>query len=352
MLKIVKMVLHGQWRSKPSLFVLFCFLLFSCDNGNSGDSTLTEGDKDIVKPKSTPIKRAAFNADSAYFFIEKQVGFGPRVPGTESHAQCADYLEKTLSTYGFNTTVQRGQVTTYDNQKLNIKNIIGSFRPGLDKRILLFAHWDTRPFADRDTKRTGQPIDGANDGGSGVGVLLEIARQLNIQQPNLGVDIIFFDAEDYGQPENSMVKPKPDTWCLGSQYWSKNMHQPGYSAKYGILLDMVGAKDAIFPYEGTSMYYAPAIMKDIWHIANKLGYSNYFVTNTTNPTTDDHLYVNKETGIPSVCIVHYNPSTRDYGSFHHKHSDNMDIISKKTLRAVGETVLTVLLREADPKKEA
>jgi len=209
------------------------------------------------------------------------------------------------------------------------------------KRLLLCAHWDTRHVADQGNEDINQPIEGANDGGSGVGVLLEIARQLQLKAPNAGVDIIFFDVEDQGQPDY-ITPMKRDTYCLGSQFWSKTPHVPGYTAQNGILLDMVGAKDAVFTLEGTSMYFAPEWMRKVWDAAIQLGHSKYFNYNRTDPITDDHLYINQIKGIPTIDIIHYDRNTRSgFGSYWHTHNDNMEVIDKATLQAVGETVLAV-----------
>ena len=190
-----------------------------------------------------------------------------------------------------------------------------------------------------------EPIDGANDGGSGVGVLLEIARVLGLDSLDYGVDIILFDAEDYGTPEwaekgqNNML-----TWCLGSQFWVNQPHRVGYQAKYGILLDMVGAKGAVFNKEGTSMAYAPATVKKVWNAAQALGYGEYFQNEVTPQTVDDNLFVSELGGIPSANIVHYQVQVipMGYGPFHHTHADNMDVIDRNPLNAVGNTILDVL----------
>jgi hypothetical protein len=215
------------------------------------------------------------------------------------------------------------------------------------ERILLFAHWDTRPYADKDEERMGEAIDGANDGGSGVGVLLELARVLQSQPSELGIDIIFFDTEDYGAPEGNVMGGKYTDWCLGSQYWGNNPHVPGYDARYGILLDMVGAEDAVFPREGVSMYFAPRIVRKVWKAAEDLGYGHQFVNAVSGETVDDHLFVNQLAGIPSIVIVHYETDRESpgYGHFHHTHEDNMDGISKGTLGNVGEVLLDVIYHE-------
>ena len=160
----------------------------------------------------------------------------------------------------------------YDGTILKSRNIIGAYKPESKKRILLCAHWDSRPYADNDPdpKNHHTPILGVNDGASGVGVLLEIARQIQKEQPALGIDIVFFDSEDYGIPEFYDGKYKQDTWCLGSQYWARTPHVQNYNARYGILLDMVGGKDATFYYEGYSARTARSEMKKIWKKAHEL----------------------------------------------------------------------------------
>jgi hypothetical protein len=298
-----------------------------------------------AKPKLTT---PAFNADSAYHYIESQVNFGPRVPNTPEHLACADYLTEKLTQFGADVIVQKGEVTAFDGTHLNIRNIIGQFNPEKNDRILLFAHWDTRPFADHDpdsTKRN-TPIPGANDGASGVGVLMEIARQLGQQPTNPGVDIIFFDAEDYGTPDHIKVAYKPDTWCLGSQFWGKNPHKKNYYARFGILLDMVGAPNAQFYRERNSLEYAPKMVDYIWNIAGELGYSAWFNFEEGGMITDDHVYVNKHLHIPTIDIIQHDPmSDSSFGYYWHTLDDSMKNVDKETLKAIGQTVMEVIYRE-------
>lgn len=302
-----------------------------------------------TKPKEEPVTLlpANFNTDSAYMFVQKQVAFGPRVPNTPAHNKCSAYLEATLRRFTKDVTVQRGTINAYDGTALRFSNIIGSFNPDAKVRVLLLSHWDSRPIADYDpdpAKRR-QPVDAANDGGSGVGVLLEIARQLSIKQPAVGVDILFVDAEDYGAPEDA-ASTATDDWALGSQFWARNPHKPGYTARFGILLDMVGAKDARFTLEGTTMKYAPDIAHKVWSIAGQLGYSDIFSSEETNAITDDHVYINEIIRIPTIDIIQYDPTTSSgfYKNWHTTH-DNMEGISKETLMAVGTTVLTTVYNE-------
>ncbi len=306
-------------------------------------------DKESKKKDPKKVVAPVFNADSAYIYVKEQVDFGPRVPNTEPHAKCAQYLASKLKEFGADVIVQEAQVTAFDNSLLNAKNIIGQYKPELKDRILLFAHWDSRPFADHcdDPNRQNEPILGANDGGSGVGALLEIARQLDKEPLPLGVDIIFFDAEDYGTPDHiEMRVHKQDTWCLGSQYWGKNPHVKNYYARYGILLDMVGAKDAKFYKELHSKQFAPRILKKIWNTAHEIGYGSYFTFQDGGAITDDHVYVNKHLNIPCVNIIQHDPNTESsFGSYWHTHDDNMDIIDKNTLKAVGQTVLEFIYNE-------
>lgn len=325
-----------------SLFFISSLLLMSCGCDREQKKTPDTPSKVVVVPD--------FNADSAYLFVKKQVAFGPRVPNSVAHRNAGDYFISAFKNYGALVTVQEFSATSYDNQKLNLRNIIAAFYPEKNKRILLAAHWDTRPFADKDLEKPNAPIDGANDGASGVGILLEIARVIKLDTTlNVGVDIILFDGEDWGEKngeQNTHRLPNglQEWWCLGSQHWSKNKHKPNYSAYYGILLDMVGGKNAQFAREGYSMEYAPSVVDKIWMTAARLGYAHIFLNVKEGPITDDHRFVNEIAKIPMVNIISYDPST-GFGDFHHTRKDNMEIISKETLGAVGNTLLRVLYYE-------
>lgn len=296
-----------------------------------------------------PVEKPNFSGDSAYAYVQRQVDFGPRVPDSKAHALCAEYLKAHFDQEDWITEIQLGEATTFNQRKIKIKNVIARTDTQNTNRVLLMAHWDSRPFADRDDTKKNDPILGANDGASGVGVLMEIARAITAfgKQPKVGIDIVLFDAEDYGQPSGVMGGSQTgDTWCLGSQYWAKQLDASDKKPKYGVLLDMVGAENAVFPKEGVSVKYNRELVDRVWYLAHKLGYANYFINDVApGGITDDHLYVNQLAGIPSIDIIHYDPYKGDFGPFHHKHTDNMEIIHKETLDAVGTVVLELLYRE-------
>jgi Zn-dependent M28 family amino/carboxypeptidase len=321
---------------KIYIFILFIFIFSGCKQ------TSQSSNQKVAEQIKVPV----FVADSAYQFIQSQVDFGPRVPNTDAHAQCAAYLSAKLKSFGAEVTEQKADLKAFNGTVLKAVNIIGSFQPEKQKRVLLFAHWDTRPWSDHDPDSANHntPVLGANDGASGVGVLLEIARQLGQNAPEVGVDIIFFDAEDYGAPETFSGNSE-DSWCLGSQYWSKNPHKNGYKADYGILLDMVGAPGATFYKEEISMYYAAHVVNKVWDIAQNLGYGQYFLNEKMGAITDDHLYVNRIAGIPSIDIIQYDKfAAKGFGQYWHTTHDTMENIDKATLNAVGNTLMHVLFQ--------
>lgn len=306
------------------------------------------------KPKPPPINTEKpapqvpqFSGQQAYAFVEKQVSFGPRVPKTPAHDSCAQWLVETFKGYGAEVQIQKGEGELSDGTKIPIQNIIAVFNPEHKRRVLLSAHWDTRSVADQDTVRTNEPILGADDGGSGVGVLLEVARQLQKNKIDLGVDIVLFDVEDQGESGSPTMPFRRETWCLGSQYWSKNPHVPGYQANFGILLDMVGSKGAYFPQEGISRRYAEIYIDRVWKHAQALGYGHYFSQEEARDIVDDHLFVNEIRKIPMLDIINLpRNSQTGFGHYWHTHKDNMDIIDENTLKAVGQTVLRTLYYEA------
>src|SRR5665647_204105 len=266
----------------------------------------TKSAQKVEKAVNTP----SFSTDSAYKYIQQQVDFGARVPNTKAQIACANYLSSTLKRFGAEVIEQKANLMAFDGTNLQSINIIGTINPKAETRVLLCSHWDSRPWADHDTNPSNhkKPVMGANDGASGVGVLLEMARQFQIQQPNIGVDIIFFDTEDYGATEESRGENTEDSWCLGTQYWAKNPHKTGYRARFGILLDMVGGAQAKFYREQISDYYATDVVSKVWSQAKSLGFGQYFIDQKGGAVTDDHVYVNKIAGIPCIDIIQFDPN--------------------------------------------
>ena len=279
-----------------------------------------------------------FNGSNAYNLVKKQCDFGPRVPGSPAHSKCAEWLEQELKQYCDSTIVQEGNVTTFDGKKLNIKNFIGITNPSCETRILLLSHWDCRPWADNDPdpSKHKEPVMGANDGASGVAVLLELARLMKEKKPSIGVDILLVDAEDWGTDGDE------DSWALGTQYWANNQHVDNYSPRFGILLDMVGAKGAKFNKELMSLQYAPNVVNEVWNIAQQSGYGSYFDNNNGGAITDDHIVVNKA-GIKCIDIIDMREDG-DSGFFDgwHTTGDTLDKIDSAVLKVVGQTVANVI----------
>jgi glutaminyl-peptide cyclotransferase len=283
----------------------------------------------------------AFYGDSAYANVLKQLNIGPRVPGTPAHSE-------TRSFFLNNLRARAGQksVFTQDFSKiiygdtLQMSNIIAAFNPEASDRIFLCAHWDTRPRADRDPDitRRNEPIPGADDGASGVAVLLEMARILAENPPPIGVDLVLFDGEDYGREGDLQY------YFLGAREWAENPPVPGYRPRFGILLDMVGARDAIFPKELYSLSYARPLVDGVWEVAAGIGYGNQFPDVRGAAISDDHVVVNEKLGIPTINIIHHNRGSGDsvFPEYWHTHADNADIISEETLGMIGHILTEII----------
>ena len=291
-----------------------------------------------------------FCADSAYAFCEKQCEFGPRTMNSEAHEKCARWIVDKFKQYGCSVTEQDADLKGYDGTTLKSKNIIASYKPEITTRILLCAHYDCRPWADNDPDNLNwkKPVLAANDGASGVGVMLEIARLLQkADSLKVGVDFVCFDAEDWGTPNWSDVEDNGDSFALGAQYWAANPHKPGYEARFGILLDMVGGAGARFYQEGMSKQYAQPIVDKVWKAARVAGFESFFPNEQGGFITDDHIPVNQKAHIPTVDIIAYYPDCQQssFGPTWHTVNDTMDNIDRNTLKAVGQTVVQVLFSE-------
>jgi hypothetical protein len=329
--------------TNKNIFILTitALALFICGCGNEQQPATTVQTETKAPPH---VETPAFDADTAYGYISTQVALGPRTPGSKAQTQCAAWMEaelkKTCDTvYRQETTVKAG-----NGRMLPCINIIGVINPAATKRILLLTHWDSRPWADQDTKDMDKPILAADDGGSGTAVLMELARLIKGYHlpPTIGVDILLTDVEDYGKSEWG-----DNSYCLGTQYWATHPHVAGYTASFGILLDMVGARGAQFPMEAGSMRMAGDIQKRVWEAAANAGYSSWFPYAVGAEITDDHVPVNKITGIKTIDIIHLTPDPEHPFPAHwHTHADDMAVIDKATLKAVGQTLLQVIYEEA------
>lgn len=310
---------------------LLCLLLLGCSISDRNGLQFSE------KGRQVP----AFDSDSAYKFIQRQVEFGPRVPNTYGHVKTREYLENKLKQYAGSTSVYSQEFTSigYNNDTLQWANIIAAFNLSATDRIVIAAHWDTRPRADMDDERTAEFIPGADDGGSGVGVILELARVFSKNPPPVGVDLILFDGEDYGTSDDLA------NYFLGSRYWSEYPPVPGYRPRFGILLDMVGAENATFPKEQYSLAYAPNLVEEVWSIALDKGYEELFLDQEGAGVLDDHYIINEQTDIPMINIINHSVGPDGnviFAPHWHTHDDNLEIIDKETLQAVGEVLLELI----------
>lgn len=290
-----------------------------------------------------------FCADSAYLYCQAQCDFGPRTMNSKAHDDCEKWIISKFESFGMQVTPQKAVLKGYDGTSLNSTNIIASYRPDLTDRVLLCAHWDSRPWADNDPDEANWkiPVMAANDGASGVAVMLEIARLLSKDTLQLGVDFICFDAEDWGVPQWNEDNFDSDSWALGAQYWSTNLHKKGYRARFGILLDMVGGQGAQFYKEAMSVQYANHIVEKVWRAAQVVGYGSMFPSQQGTGVTDDHISVNTKAKIPTIDIIPYYPNCEQssFGPTWHTVNDDMEHIDKNTLQAVGQTLIQVLFSE-------
>ena len=293
----------------------------------------------------------AFCADSAYAFCAAQCQYGPRTMNSVAHEECGQWIAEKFRQYGFDVELQRADLKGYDGTILKSTNIIAKSQKPKAKskqpRILICAHWDSRPWADNDPDSANwrKPVMAANDGASGVAVMLEIARLLQQNDSaSVAVDFVCFDAEDWGTPQWEN-ESDGDSWALGAQYWAANCpKQIANSYQYGILLDMVGGQSARFYQEYFSMKYARNIVEKVWQAASAAGYGSYFPAKDGGGVTDDHLPVNEKAGIPCIDIINHYPDCEqsNFGPTWHTINDDMQHIDKNTLQAVGQTLIQLL----------
>lgn len=304
----------------------------SCSKG------ATKGQEQVTSAQE--ITTPAFSADSAYNNVARQVAFGPRIANSDAHEACAQWLASELKRYGADLIIE--QKTALEGFG-PMTNVMGRFGKGKADRILLLAHWDSRPTADEeaDINLHSSPIDGANDGASGVGILLELARLIGRQQPEIGVDILFVDAEDAGNEGDE------DSWARGAQYFAENMPY-GVSEpmpRYGVLLDMVGGSQAQFHRELFSETYSKPVVNKLWSLAKKLGMSSRFPDSIGGAINDDHLPLIRA-GIPTIDIIESrNPQTGGFNPTWHTLKDNLEHIDPETLGVVGKLITQLIYSE-------
>ena len=326
-----------------SSFLFFLLLLTSCSLRKQATSTET-----VAMQPVGP----AFCADSAYSFCQQQCDFGPRTMNSQAHDDCGQWIMQKFSSYGLQVTPQQAMLKGYDVTMLRSTNIIARYRPELSNRILICAHWDSRPWADNDPDESTwhKHVLAANDGASGVAVMLELARLISPDSTlnsQLGVDFICFDAEDWGTPQWDNAPDASDPWALGAQYLAANPHVDGYKARYGILLDMVGGQGARFYQEQQSLRYARSVVDRVWRASQTVGFGSFFPMREGVGITDDHLPVNRVAKIPCIDIIPSYPDCdqSSFGPTWHTLQDDMAHIDRNTLQAVGQTLVQVLWSE-------
>ncbi len=317
-----------------SLWVLLC-VICSCGTAKKSQN----GNQDIVKIE--------FNADSAYAFCTAQCSFGPRTMNSEAHERCGEWIAAQFKQYGYAVELQKADLKGYDGTILKSTNIIARSPKQADTRLMICAHWDARPWADNDPDSTNwrKPVMAANDGASGVAVMLELTRLLQQHDSaRVAVDFVCFDAEDWGVPQWSN-EVDGDSWALGAQHWASNYK--GNTYQYGILLDMVGGQGAKFYREYFSMQYARSIVEKVWSAASAAGYGSIFPYKDGGGVTDDHLPVNEKANIPCIDIINHYPDCQQstFGPTWHTINDDMQHIDKNTLRAVGQTLVQLIYTE-------
>ena len=319
-----------------SFLILLC-VICSCSTTKKSQTT----EQSVVSVE--------FNADSAYAFCAAQCDFGPRTMNSEAHERCAQWIQQQFEQYGYSVQLQKADLKGYDGTILKSTNIIASQHPSPNTqqpRIFICAHWDSRPWADNDPDEANwrKPVMAANDGASGVAVMLELARLLQQNDSaRMAVDFICFDAEDWGIPqwENDV---DGDSWALGAQYWANSQEPKAKSYQFGILLDMVGGQGAKFYREIFSLKYAHNIVERVWQAANTAGYASIFPYLDGGQITDDHVPVNEKAGIPCIDIINHYPDCEQssFGPTWHTVNDDMQHIDKNTLKAVGQTLVQLI----------
>lgn len=298
-----------------------------------------------------------FDPDTAMTYVTMQCAFGPRTPNSQAHQRCADWINATFTALGATVEEQHTTLTGFDGTAYDCRNIIAHVNPEAMDRVVIGAHYDSRLWADNDPDPANhqQPVMAANDGASGVAVMLEMARAIATMPLSFGVDFVCFDLEDQGTPGWAKDTPKHDDeedasnfWCLGSQYWAEQMAAQSYQPRYGIVLDMVGGRDATFAMEGYSKQVAITLVNMVWHLAEQLGFGHFFPIKEGGYLMDDHIPMNLTAHIPTIDIVPYCENGRsNFGETWHTVNDTPENIDPEAMRAVGQTLLQLLYNDSD-----
>jgi hypothetical protein len=263
-------------------------------------------------------------------YVERQLAFGPRIPNTAGHRAAGDWLAAELAVRADTVIVQAWTHVTARGDTLALRNFFARFRPEATERVLFLAHWDTRPRADHSANLAAQrqPVPGANDGASGVAVLLGIADALKARAPAVGVDLLFVDGEDWGDFSDSTEA------LIGSRYFAAHL-PPGYQPLYGVLFDMVGDKDLQLYWEGYSQSFAPEVVQRVWSYAERLGYDRVFQPGVRHTLVDDHVPL-QEAGLRVIDVVDF-----DY-PYWHTTEDTFDKVSASSLKVVGDVAIALV----------
>ncbi len=318
--------------------------LAACRHGRDRSAA----DTDTIALAAAP----RFCADTAMSYIRAQCDFGPRAPRLYAHDACAKWIAATFRRHGATIVEDHATLTGWDGQQLPCLNIGASLWPEKADRVLFTAHYDSRAWADNDPDAANHhtPVPAANDGASGIAVMLEMARLLSRQPLPFGVDFVCFDLEDQGTPQWAEDEATTDDdlsyWCLGSRHWAEQAAATGYRARYAVNLDMVGGRGARFLIEGFSARYARPLTDMVWHLGIQLGYGEIFIDRQGGYVTDDHVPVNHMARIPAIDIVPHTDDARStFGPTWHTLADTPENIDPQVLTAVGQTLLQLLYND-------
>ncbi len=309
------------------LVIVLLYLSAAC-NGDAKEGS-------AAQRASAGATSTGFDGNAAYNYAKAQVDFGPRVPGTPAAKQAGDWIIRQMRARADTVIVQSFTYTTADGKKLPLRNILARFRPELPERVLYVTHWDSRPISESATTEAEKklPVPGANDGASGVGMFVALGDVLKKTKPNVGVDLLFTDGEDYAE----FGPPQVDV-LIGSKYFAAHLPSPGYKPLYGVLWDMIGDKDLRIPYEMISFRQAPEVVSRVWQTAADLGYGDIFVQESGGEVIDDHVPL-LQAGLRVIDVIDltYPP--------HHTPQDTMDKISARSLGTVGDVATALVTRK-------